>query len=334
MTLFFWSLAPLRALSAHDKSRFFLRRLHSKYEAAGKVRIFAMVDWFTQWLCTPLHEYLFKVVKKFPTDGTHNQNAVLRGFQEKGIMKVWSFDLKSATDRIPIRLYSPLLSHLMGYERFCIWKRLLVGLPYHCPETSTFEYYGTGQPMGALSSWASLDLLHHCIVQYAAFRAGIWSHRPDPSGLRFVDYAIVGDDVVIGHEGVALQYKLICSEFGIPIGLAKSIVSRLGVFEFIKQFATPSYNFSPASLTESISVKSWSSRFVQALRLMRTWSPTLRFDEWFRNVSAYITDNPLYAHKIMGFIYKGLIPSNIMALVSLAVLLGEAPGVTAPIAVL
>jgi len=54
----------------------------------------------------------------------------------------------------------------------------MVGRKYHCSKTikfgkgpkqvlsrDGFVYYGTGQPMGALSSWALLALTHHAIVQ-------------------------------------------------------------------------------------------------------------------------------------------------------------------------
>lgn len=33
--------------------------------------------------------------------------------------------------------------------------------------------YSVGQPMGALSSWAMLAMVHHAIVQFSAFRAGV-----------------------------------------------------------------------------------------------------------------------------------------------------------------
>jgi hypothetical protein len=42
-------------------------------EPAGKVRVFAMVDPFTQWLLRPLHEALFALFRQIRQDGTHNQ---------------------------------------------------------------------------------------------------------------------------------------------------------------------------------------------------------------------------------------------------------------------
>jgi hypothetical protein len=44
-------------------------------EEPGKVRVFAMVDYITQVIMSPLHHFLFKVLKGIPQDGTHDQKA-------------------------------------------------------------------------------------------------------------------------------------------------------------------------------------------------------------------------------------------------------------------
>jgi hypothetical protein len=50
-------------------------KLSMKKEAAGKVRVFAMVDVWTQSLLKPLHLALFEFLKSLPNDGTFDQNA-------------------------------------------------------------------------------------------------------------------------------------------------------------------------------------------------------------------------------------------------------------------
>jgi hypothetical protein len=50
-------------------------KLSTKKEAAGKVRVFAMVDVWTQSLLKPLHLALFEFLKSLPNDGTFDQNA-------------------------------------------------------------------------------------------------------------------------------------------------------------------------------------------------------------------------------------------------------------------
>lgn len=95
--------------------------------------------------------------------------------------------------------------------------------------------------MGALSSWAMLALTHHMIVQYAATKAKRvgW----------FTAYAVLGDDIIITDEAVAVQYLKLMDELGVGIGLAKSLVSRKGVAEFAKRFYVPE-DASPISVKE------------------------------------------------------------------------------------
>lgn len=91
-----------------------LGRLSTKFEGAGKVRLFAITDGWTQSLLRPLHDIIFKSLRKLPQDGTFDQNApfeLLRSLV--GSEPMFSFDLKSATDRLPVRLQTDLLSHLM-----------------------------------------------------------------------------------------------------------------------------------------------------------------------------------------------------------------------------
>jgi hypothetical protein len=50
-------------------------KLSKKLEAAGKIRVFAMVDVWTQSLLKPLHLALFDFLKSLPNDGTFDQTA-------------------------------------------------------------------------------------------------------------------------------------------------------------------------------------------------------------------------------------------------------------------
>jgi hypothetical protein len=50
-----------------------LAKLGFKIEAAGKIRVFAMVDAFTQWVMKPIHDMIFDIIKDLPTDGTFDQ---------------------------------------------------------------------------------------------------------------------------------------------------------------------------------------------------------------------------------------------------------------------
>jgi len=50
-------------------------QLSMKQEAAGKIRVFAMVDLWTQSILKPLHLALFDFLKSLPNDGTFDQTA-------------------------------------------------------------------------------------------------------------------------------------------------------------------------------------------------------------------------------------------------------------------
>nr|QDH88455.1 MAG: RNA-dependent RNA polymerase [Mitovirus sp.] len=210
-------------------------------EEPGKLRVVAMVDCLTQWLLYPLHRYIFDVLlKAIPQDGLYDQLAPVRALLENlkrlGKKECFSYDLSAATDRIPVSLQEKLLSVFTSDEFAFHWKKLLVERSYFLPNlyVKTFGTavktikYAVGQPMGAYSSWAMLALVHHAIVQMAARRAKV-------SGW-FQLYAILGDDVVIGHRGVALEYTRIMQEIGVKIGFNKSIVSGNLSLEFAKRF--------------------------------------------------------------------------------------------------
>lgn len=87
----------------------FVGRLHTKEEAAGKVRVFAMVDPWTQWALDPLHKLLFKVLKRMPTDGTFDQLKPLQRLPWKDV-PIYSFDLSAATDRLPLEIQKWILN--------------------------------------------------------------------------------------------------------------------------------------------------------------------------------------------------------------------------------
>lgn len=147
-------------------------KLSVKLEAAGKVRVFAIVDGWTQMALLPLHKSLFALLKKIPNDGTFNQGAPLRDLLSRigPDRECFSFDLSAATDRLPVDLQVQILSMLTGSSELAgHWKSLLVGRDYVLsrrllssnkisnpvgfPEEGDLSLrYAVGQPMGALSS--------------------------------------------------------------------------------------------------------------------------------------------------------------------------------------
>jgi len=245
-------------------------RLSFKYEP-GKVRIFAIVDFWTQTVLRGLHEALFGLLASLNVgderiDGTFDQTAAFDYCRNRGKV-FWSFDLSSATDRFPVWAQSLLLNELFGGELGFRWEELMCGRDFHVPcirpgratgKFSSFltqDYkvilgsvpvkrlkYAVGQPMGAHSSWGAFSITHHALVQWAANRCGHvgW----------FKEYVLLGDDVVIFNQAVAYEYRRLVKRLGVAISPTKSLVQAKGVFEFAKKFARTGDDWSPLSFKE------------------------------------------------------------------------------------
>lgn len=106
----------------------------------------------------PLHDWLFAILRTIPQDGTFDQEQAVQTVIDKvrkGALDVFSFDLSSATDRLPILLQAKILNHCVP-DLGTMWARLLTSRSYQVPLKYGNEIpevrYSTGQPMGALSS--------------------------------------------------------------------------------------------------------------------------------------------------------------------------------------
>jgi hypothetical protein len=76
-----------------------------------------------------------------------------------------------------------------------------------------------------------LALTHHALVQFAAQKIGVTTEKE-----WFGAYAILGDDIVIAHDGVAREYLNLMSSLSVGINLSKSLLSPKGlVMEFAKR---------------------------------------------------------------------------------------------------
>nr|UPW42121.1 MAG: putative RNA dependent RNA polymerase [Yunnan mito-like virus 30] len=217
----------------------FLGQLSLKAEPAGKMRVFAIVDGWTQSLFQPLHDNLFQILDNLPNDGKKDQKAAFERACSKATKYncCFGYDLSAATDRLPIKLQVDILTSLFGYDMAAAWKDILVGRPYclydkKYRENEKFELYRyeVGQPMGALSSWAMLSLTHHMIMQFC-------SRLLNPSSKIWEDrYEVLGDDIVIFNKDLAMKYLEIMAKIGVPINESKSVVSECSpTVEFAKR---------------------------------------------------------------------------------------------------
>jgi len=278
-----------------------LQRLHNLYEAAGKVRTIAIVDYWTNFVLKPLHDWMFDVLRALPQDATFDQEGKVKEFSTRGYTEVYSYDLKSATDLIPLALYRALFSWMLPERILDLWFDLLVNRDFRVPKSTLKAYprdperirYSTGQPMGALTSWASMALVHHALVLFAAVSSGTVSLD---KLLTFIDYMVLGDDIVIANRVVAERYVAIMTALKVPLSLSKSHISDLGMFNFANQTFVKDVNVSPISLREEINATCLPERVEMLFRMARrgwmdlasrTWvTPLMKKllgpDTWFR----------------------------------------------------
>jgi len=90
------------------------RKLARVDDKEMKTRVIAILDYFSQSVLKPFHEYLFKVLRKIPQDRTFSQRDFYESISKSKVF--YSIDLTAATDRFPIDLICTVLKgHLPDY---------------------------------------------------------------------------------------------------------------------------------------------------------------------------------------------------------------------------
>lgn len=165
-----------------------------------KVRVIAQGDYFSQTCLRPLHSYLYNCLRKIPQDCTFDQGSFKT--RKAGSDIYYSVDLSAATDRFPISVISHVLKGLLPSWYVSLWESIKVGYPfnYRAPNSGVDDMisYSVGNPMGFYSSWASFAIAHHFLVYDVCCKLGVeWTT---------LQYALLGDDIVIAHKEVAELY--------------------------------------------------------------------------------------------------------------------------------
>lgn len=141
----------IKVLKLKYKKKLKLRKLSVKEDRESKMRVFAILDWWSQSALKGLHHSLYKLLRKLPTDCTFDQGKHLFKMASlKTNSKFYSFDLSNATDRFPLVLQKRLLVKLAGQEAADHWETIMVSEKFHYQGKS--YKYEVGQPMGAHSS--------------------------------------------------------------------------------------------------------------------------------------------------------------------------------------
>ncbi|KAH0706215.1 hypothetical protein KY289_011291 [Solanum tuberosum] len=177
-------------------------------EGGGKRRIFARCNYIKQRLLHPVHIWAMTVLSSLKTD---------------------------ATDRWPLSVIYTLIEMIWGSTLASSIVNSSLGLNTFLvspPMVKKFSEVAflTEQPLGYYGSWSLFSLSHHYIVWLATLKA--YPLRSTP----FVDYALLGDDILITDKKVANQYNRLLDRLSVTISFAKSIVSENGTIEFAQRF--------------------------------------------------------------------------------------------------
>jgi hypothetical protein len=211
-------------------------------EKGGKTRTIAIGDYWSQQLLKGFHNKLMSILRtKFVgPDSTFNQN---EGFNRVKSLShgrgCYSYDLKSASDRVPMALQRIVLT--------TIWPEygdkvadLLCKRDFFVKGQKPVRW-AVGQPLGMYSSWPLFTLTHHLIIQMASRLVGFKE--------LFLDYQVLGDDVVIWDKRVAGAYVELMETYGVTISKEKSLLSpEYSSGEFCKRLFLNGIELSPLSL--------------------------------------------------------------------------------------
>jgi hypothetical protein len=198
-----------------------------------KPRVFAIVDSVTQSLLGDLHQDLMSILRRIPEDCTFDQDKVSSVSKKQNLRSepFYGFaDLSNASDRIPIYLYEELGNSIrpglgtawvnLFNRDFYISKSVIEAWKPGTPIPESVRYQ-CGQPMGALSSWPFMALVHHVLVWYS------FGSRKRSLG----KYLLLGDDIVIFDEEAYYRYLKVLNTLGLSY---THNVSKVG-FEFAKR---------------------------------------------------------------------------------------------------
>lgn len=244
-----------------------IRRISVISDKEGKSREVAILDYWSQAALKPLHSRIFRLLSTINQDCTHNQVKHLCNLELASHSRFHSIDLTTATDRFPIAIEREILDVWFGREYADHWHKIMVKYPFEFE--GSYLKYETGNPMGAYSSFATFALSHHFFIWLACKRAKKnWKRCP---------YMLLGDDIVIADDTVAIAYKELLIEWDIPYSREKTHESKIG-YEFAKQIIVNNRNISPfplAALHERRNSPIESAGIIYREVLLKNWGSNM-----------------------------------------------------------
>ncbi|XP_075491948.1 LOW QUALITY PROTEIN: putative mitochondrial protein AtMg01110 [Primulina tabacum] len=225
-------------------------------------------------LLRPVHDWGMEVLHRISQDGTFNQQAPIIRLSVYRPMDIYSFDLKSATDRWPLVIIYTLMELLFGptWASSIVNGTLGLNSFWAMVRRPSLVSFVAGQPLGYYGSWALFSLSHHYLV-WLAIELTLPQNRP------FTRYAVLGDDIVIVHPKVAGKYKEMLGKWGVSISVGKSLISPNGPLEFAKKYwvrGSKKKDLSPISIRALLTVRS-TLGLTQLGDLYKIYNPNVLF---------------------------------------------------------
>jgi hypothetical protein len=206
-----------------------------------KLRVVAIGDYWSQAALKPLHEKITQVLKSIPQDQSFDQAEGLPELSKLSVhqsIKFFCYDLTSFTDTFPLQLIVEWVSFMWGTEYSEALNFIMTGIEFEVQGTKLKVQYKTGNPMGFYGSFTLTSLLHHFLFFECCLELNIkWSDAK---------YKLLGDDVIIWDERLALNYSKRLQQYNIKKSDLKTIIGNY-LFEFAKRKFYRGVEVSPIS---------------------------------------------------------------------------------------
>lgn len=233
---------------------------HSKLcllqDKAGKTRIIAIADWFTNIALSPIHNSFMEGLRCLKGDVTYLQDKIPDLVQGLGSY-LYSSDMTAFTDRFPIRLEEAVIEAAFGASISSLWKTILTEREFHHQLGGVT--YSCGNPMGVLSSWPVSTYTHHAVKAYCVHKCGL--------DVKKYKYLILGDDTLDSDLGVYNKYLEVIQGLGVSISTQKCTRSENSKAEFAKRLFTPDGEITGIPITLLKGVDRYPEQFLELYRI-------------------------------------------------------------------
>lgn len=186
-------------------------------ESGGKTRLVMVGNPLVQQKLTALKRELLELNRCIPTDCTFDQSSGHKFIvqkQSEGV-KLFCTDLKDCTWNLPGSLQREILVQLGCMSELV---NLMFTSLVHNPLDGKLHPIEKGQAMGLGPSFPLFSLLHNLILWCCCRIEGV-----SPVNT----FRVLGDDVVISHEGVYRLYLSFLHDYQVPISSQKSLNSSV-----------------------------------------------------------------------------------------------------------